>query len=589
MKKKIILTMLVVVSLVCLFAFSASAADKIVPLQSSAYGELTTFETAIGNTNIGQFKDDGTVARTVLYDSTNNCYYTVPTTYVLTESYKNDSGKKGEMFLLSFGEIGTKLGATFSKNSIIRLEFPSDIAFVCNGNENLSGCENLEEVKINNGLRFWDNGQRKIFTNCKKLKSADLSGMIFEYTNTTFALFEYCPELESVILPNAYFNGTKYIDYDTSHMFSGCNKLKTIGNIENFFQGDVTLDYKTFYNCWVLPYAYINDGVTTISGRAFGNCRAITSVIIPESVTVIGTTETVFESCTSLTKVVLPSQVSLGKYCFEKCTALTDIWMPTQASTFDNQVLGQIGSSKAINFYFATATNVVTYVGSDNNNDPYVTAIRAENDARIKLNTPLATKCTVFLGGHSAAQTGYYKFEGELYTSNYVFATPCANGCGVETTAFKLGPLFENKGYSKAQDSSSFTYGITINDANIAKYIELTKNEFGYGFVIGAVPTTGAIDEIVNADGTTNLATAVLVNFTDIEYANLTIYNVKMVGIEEDKINTSIYCCAYVIDGESVSYMGNEVTEKAVTISAFEIEKIETTTPPTQEGNDEQA
>ena len=579
MKKKLLLTLLVVMTLVCLFTIAVSAEDKIVPLQSSAYGELTTFETAIGNTNIEQYKNDGTVARTVLFDSTNNCYYTVPTTYVLTESYKNESGKKGEMFLLSFGEIGTKLGTTFDKNSIIRLEFPADIAFVCNGNENLSGCTNLEEVKINDGLRFWDNAQRKIFTNCKKLKSADLSGMIFEYTYTTFALFEYCPELESVILPNAYFNGESYIDYDTSHMFSGCNKLKSIGNIENFFQGDVTLDYKTFYNCWVLPYAHINDGVTTISGRAFGNCKAITSVVIPESVTVIGTTETVFESCSALKKVVLPSQVSLGKYCFEKCTGLTDIWMPTKASTFENQVFGQIGSSREINFYFSTATNVVTYSGTDNNNDPYVTAIRAENDARIKLSTPLSTKCTVFLGGHKAAAEGAYQFLGDSYVTEYAFVTPCSHGCGTTTNEKACDALITNKGYSvNTIDGVGITYTIVFNPTAIKEYEKLAKTTFEYGLIAA---TTNVVSDgvLFDATGTAVDENAIVTGFAGTDY---TIYNLKITSIPEESQETGIYACAYIIDTNSagvktINYVGDAVTTVAEAVTYQAISQKEST------------
>ena len=579
MKKKLLLTLLVVMTLVCLFTIAVSAEDKIVPLQSSAYGELTTFETAIGNTNIEQYKNDGTVARTVLFDSTNNCYYTVPTTYVLTESYKNESGKKGEMFLLSFGEIGTKLSTTFDKNSIIRLEFPADIAFVCNGNENLSGCANLEEVKINDGLRFWDNAQRKIFTNCKKLKSADLSGMIFEYTYTTYALFEYCPELESVILPNAYFNGESYIDYDTSHMFSGCNKLKSIGNIENFFQGDVTLDYKTFYNCWVLPYAYINDGVTTISGRAFGNCKAITSVVIPESVTVIGTTETVFESCFALKKVVLPSQVSLGKYCFEKCTGLTDIWMPTKASTFENQVFGQIGSSREINFYFSTATNVVTYLGTDNNNDPYVTAIRAENDARIKLSTPLSTKCTVFLGGHKAAAEGTYQFVGEKYVTEYAFVTPCSHGCGNTTNVKACDALITNKGYSvNTIDGVGITYTIVFNPTAIKEYEKLAKTTFEYGLIAA---TTNVVEDgvLFDATGTAVDKNAIVTGFAGTEY---TIYNLKITSIPTESQETGIYACAYVIDTsdagvKTINYVGDAVTTVAEAVTYQAISQKEST------------
>ena len=250
MKKKIFLLLCITVMLTCIFAISVSA-DTIKASSSSEYGELTLFDDVIGNTNISNLKDDGTIARTVLFDGTN--YYTVPSTYILTESPKNQSGKVGEMLLINFNEINSKLGKSFNKNSIIRFEFPSEIAFVCNGNETLNNCNNVVEIIVNDGLRIWDNGERKIFTNCKSLVSIDISGMIIDDTKNTFAMFEYCEKLESVTLPNAFVKNGVAVNYNTNHMFSGCYVLKEINNFDNFFYGITSLGYKTFYNCKSMP------------------------------------------------------------------------------------------------------------------------------------------------------------------------------------------------------------------------------------------------------------------------------------------------------------------------------------------------
>ena len=87
MKKKILFMLALALTLCCMLAISVSA-DTIVTSDSDEYGELTIFDVAIGNTGIRNVKDDGTIARTVLFDG--KSYYTVPTTYILTESPKND-------------------------------------------------------------------------------------------------------------------------------------------------------------------------------------------------------------------------------------------------------------------------------------------------------------------------------------------------------------------------------------------------------------------------------------------------------------------------------------------------------------------
>ena len=104
-------------------------------------------------------------------------------------------------------------------------------------------------------------------------------------------------------------------------------------------------------------------------------------------------------------------------------------------------------------------------------------------------------------------------------------------------------------------------------------------DSFNYGFIVGAVPTTEH-DQIIDAEGNSLLENTVTASFTDIAFENLTIYNLKMVGISNDQVTTAIYCCAYVIDGESISYMGDSVTTKAVAVSSDSIIIIEATTPP---------
>ncbi len=78
---------------------------------------------------------------------------------------------------------------------------------------------------------------------------------------------------------------------------------------------------KAFWDCKALTSVTIPEGVTTIGKNAFFNCLALTSVSIPNSVTEIK--EYAFDECKALTSVDIPQGVKTIKKCtFRYCFAL---------------------------------------------------------------------------------------------------------------------------------------------------------------------------------------------------------------------------------------------------------------------------
>lgn len=80
-----------------------------------------------------------------------------------------------------------------------------------------------------------------------------------------------------------------------------------------------------FYACTNLTTISIPDSVTTIGNAAFGACHNLTSVAIPGSVTSLG--EAMFTACIGLTSVTIPNSVtSIGERAFRDCVNLTTVY-----------------------------------------------------------------------------------------------------------------------------------------------------------------------------------------------------------------------------------------------------------------------
>jgi len=98
------------------------------------------------------------------------------------------------------------------------------------------------------------------------------------------------------------------------------------------------------YNAFILnkniTSVNIPNGVTIIGQHAFGNCTSLTSVTIPNSVTSIE--NGVFGGCTSLTSVTIPNSVtSIGSYAFSR-TSITSVTIPNSVTTLGKAFLAVV-------------------------------------------------------------------------------------------------------------------------------------------------------------------------------------------------------------------------------------------------------
>lgn len=112
------------------------------------------------------------------------------------------------------------------------------------------------------------------------------------------------------------------------YAFRNCNTLTSI-----VIPNSVTIiGYCAFKNCDSLTSVVIPDSVTNIRSEAFSNCDSLTNVVIGDSVTRIEL-ET-FRDCISLTNVAIGDSVTgLSSGAFKGCKALTSVVIPDSVTS----------------------------------------------------------------------------------------------------------------------------------------------------------------------------------------------------------------------------------------------------------------
>lgn len=108
---------------------------------------------------------------------------------------------------------------------------------------------------------------------------------------------------------------------------------------------------------------HIREGVKVIGNGAFGWCRSLKSINIPNSVTNIG--DSVFSYCKSLTSINIPNSVTnIEDSAFSGCDSLTNINIPNSVTNVEDSAFSWCKSLTNINIP-DSVTNIGDYAFSD--------------------------------------------------------------------------------------------------------------------------------------------------------------------------------------------------------------------------------
>ena len=390
----------------------------------------------------------------------------------------------------------------------------------------------------------------EVFLSCTSLKTADI-----KCETISSNAFASCTALETVTLSN-----TKVIE---GRAFTKCTKLSSI----NLPEGLTTINTCAFFQSTSLKSVVVPSTVTVIEEKAFENSGVTTAVVkssvvgnrmfynAPLTSVTLENTVTIgsdaFYQC-DFAEIVLPETVtSVGASAFSGCSALESITVPGSVESFGTNVFTNCKNLTTVNYTGTNAELVKAAMPNDS-----VEIVEANH-------------CDTYNGGEHTVSgenaINFVSFFEEITVTNDCSACG-TKGIVIETIA----PLFTWKGYSRSEfKDANGNYAVMqcfgVNKEAIEAYERVKGTEISFG-VLATVNKAEEGQEIEAIKPKPNDEGVLSHNFDNLTHDY---FEIKIIGIDGDNIDTKIVFCAYVIENGKMSYLNNNETVEELTGESY--------------------
>lgn len=192
---------------------------------------------------------------------------------------------------IDIGNSVTSIYSAFSDCGFTDIYIPDNVTYI--GHDSFCDCSKLEKVVIGNGNTYIG---EHAFCNCESLTDISIGNNV---TAIGFLPFtnRYDPYIAEPILDCSKI---KYNEYNNAYY---------LGNSENPYLALISVKSTDITTC------EINKNTKIIAGYAFGDCKNLNEIIIPDGVRSIG--EGAFSDCVNLTDMSIPDSLTyMGDFVF---------------------------------------------------------------------------------------------------------------------------------------------------------------------------------------------------------------------------------------------------------------------------------
>ena len=557
MKKKLLLALAIAALLVCVFAISVFAENKIIKLEScptlaeihanrEAYvSHLDAFD----GDSLGEMDSTSVVVLSDLAETPT--YYVFPSYYYMRTTNNKVYGYLGKL-----------------NDAIAAADSTAFAGYAGIGDGWTGGC-------------------------CKYLIRYEVPTYVTSITGKT--KFENDTNLKEVYFPTHMVKDEetgleKEVAYVTSisgqNLFSSCSNLEYVHNSEFLPAGLVEGNQDGFAGCSKLKEIKIPKTADSIGLRCFNGCSSLKEIILPNGLT--GLSKGAFAGCTSLEKVVMGDsfsrfiRVNVDYETFSGCTSLKYVYFPaTMADAIEakaNDYKNIFPSSKYKVTFFVTADEakaqeIFDKFDATNNNPSIENARLVAYDPTVDYTTYAETlgyniivynysACEAFYNGeHEVSEDYSLEYEGQMFLSKAVKSKACAN-CIYKVDATELAPLFVCLGYS-SNGQGDIVQGFSINATVRADY-EAVLGQFTYGVIAAGDMRE---DKTVGAD----LFALELYISHDLTNASYNYFDIRVNEIGEENYDRYLFFCAYVIIGDQAYYINNGAVDTTAMSTTYTI------------------